>query len=111
MSKINALLPTLKGKLLEISIGDDYEELVMSDHVKKVNGVIYGFLKDIVDDFIILDCFYINKQNEIKSGNIIYINTWAIKAFTEVNSSGSLNDVLLGSGHTRKIKAMLGFND
>lgn len=111
MSKMDALLPILKGKLLEISIGDEYEELVMNDHIKKVNGVVYGILEDIIDEFIVINCYYITKQNELKLGNIVYINTWAIKAFTQVNSRGCLNDVLLGSSHTRKIKAILGLDE
>lgn len=111
MSNMNSLLPILKGKLLEVSIGDEYEELVMSDHVKKVNGVIYGILKDIVDEFIVLDCYYLTKEGELANGNIVYINTWAIQAFTQVNASGCLNDVFLSSSHTRKIKALLGLDE
>ncbi len=108
---MDSLLPTLKGKLLEISVGDEYEEIVMSDHVRKVNGVIYGILQDIVDEFIVISCYYISKDGKLQSGNVVYINTWAIKAFTQVNASGCLNDVFLSSDHTRKIKALLGLND
>ena len=111
MSKMDALLPRLKGKLLEISVGDEYEEIVLSDHVRKVNGVIYGILQDIVEEFLVLDCYYITKEGQLQDGNIIYINTWAIKAFTEVNSQGCLNDVFLSSDHTRKMKALLGIDD
>ena|SRR5690606_18325538 len=111
MSKLNGLLPKLKGELLEISIGDEYEEILSADSSKKVNGVIYGVLQDIVDEFIILDSFYLDKEGRISSGNIIYINSWAIKMFTKVKSNGCLNDILLSSNHTRKIKYLLGLND
>lgn len=111
MSQMNALLPILRDKLLEISVGDEYEEIILSDHVRKVNGVIYGILKDIVDEFLVVDCYYISKNGDLKHGNIIYINTWAIKAFTQVNSEGCLNDVFLSSDHTRKMKLLLGLND
>jgi hypothetical protein len=111
MSKIDSLLPVLRGKLLEISIGDEYEELQMSDHVKKINGVIYGVLKDIVDDFLILDCYYINQKGLLSDGNIVYVNSWAIKVFTEVKPTGCLNDILLSSSHTRKMKVLLGLDE
>lgn len=111
MSKLSSLLGTLKGELLEISIGDNYEDIVLSDTVKKVNGVIFGTLKDVVDDFLIVDSFFINKDGEVQTGNIVYINTWHVKVFTKVKSNGSLNDVLLSASHTRRIKAILGLND
>lgn len=111
MSKLSSLLETLKGELLEISIGDDYEDIVLSDTTRKVNGVIFGILTDIVDDFLIVDSFFINKNGEVQTGNVIYINTWHVKVFTKVKSNGCLNDVLLSTTHTRRIKTILGLND
>ena len=110
MSEIKSLLPVLKGSLLEISVGDEYEEIVMNDFIRKVNGVIYGTLEDIVDDFLVVNCYYYDKSGNFKNGNIVYINTWAVKAFTKVNSQGCLNDVFLSSANTRKIKQLLGLD-
>lgn len=110
MSDLKRLLPKLKSKLLEIFIGDEYEEIVLSDHVIKVNGVIYGKLEDIVDDFLVINCFYINKEGELVDGNIVYINSWHVKAITEAKK-GSLNDVLLSASHSRKIRQLLGINE
>lgn len=103
---LNSLFVGLKGKLLELSVDDDYEELVLSDHTKKVNGVIYGYLREVVEGFIVLECFYIDNNNTLSLGNRVYVNTDWIKVFTEVNNKGCLNDVLLSSSHSRKIKEM-----
>jgi len=111
MSKLAGLLPKLKGELVEVSVGDDYEDIVLSDTTKKVNGVIFGVLEDIVDDFMILNSLYVNKDGEIKTGNIVYINIFQIKIFTKIKSQGSLNDVLLSSAHSRRIKQLLGLNE
>jgi hypothetical protein len=112
MSKMDALLPRLKGKVLEISIGDEYEELTLNDHIKKVNGIIYGILEDVVDDFLVVSCYYFDKNGALhKRGNVVYINTWSVKVFTELNSRGCLNDVFLSSEHSRKMKALLGIDD
>lgn len=111
MSELKGLLPVLKNQLLEICVGDEYEELLTADSTRKVNGVIYGVLKDIVDDFLVLDSYFLTKEGKINSGNIIYINTWAVKMFTKVNANGSLNDVMLSSDHTRKMKHLLGLNE
>lgn len=111
MSKMDSVLPLLKNELLEVSVGDEYEELLTSDTVKKINGVIYGVLLNIIDDLMVLDCYYLNKNNQLVSGNIVYINTWAVKMFTKANSEGSLKDVMLSAAHTRKMKEILGLND
>jgi len=111
MTEIKDLLPELKNELLEVCVGDEYEEILSADSVRKINGVIYGVLKNIVGDFLILDSYRVDKTGKIVSGNIIYINSWAVKMFTKVDSNGSLSDVLLSSSHTRKIKARLGIKE
>lgn len=111
MSKMDGLLPRLKDELLEFHVGDDYEEIHMADTTKKISGVIYGILRDIVDEFLVVDSFYLDRNGALVSGNIIYINTWAIKMFTKVKYNGCLNDVLLSRAHTRKIKELLGISD
>jgi hypothetical protein len=111
MSSIADLLPNLKDELIELCIGDDYEELVMSDNVRKVNGSIFGYCRDIVGDFVVVDCFFVNKRNEVVPGNRVYINSWSIKAITKVKSNGSLNDVFMSSADARKLKAMLGIDE
>lgn len=110
MSQLKKLLPILQGKLLEISVGDDYEELVLSDHVSKVNGVIYGELDDIVDDFLVVRCYFIDKQGRLVKDNVVYINSWHVKVMKEARN-GSLNDVFLGASHSRKIRALAGIDE
>lgn len=107
MSKMSGLLPYLKDEFVEICIGDEYEEIVQFDNVKKVNSVIYGKLKDIIDDFAVLDCFSIDFKDQVTSGNIVYVNTWQIKAITKITQSSSLNDILASSGAISKIKNSL----
>lgn len=111
MSDISKLLPRLQDELLEIYVGDEYEELVMSDNVRKVNGSVFGYCKDLLGDFLVLDCFYINKKGELVKGNITYINVWSIKAITKVKSNGSLSDVFMSSADTRKLKVLLGLDE
>lgn len=111
MSSILELFPRLKDELVEVYIGDEYEEIVMSDNVRKVNGSLFGYCREVLGDFVILDCFFINKKGELSNGNIVYVNTWSIKAITKVKSNGSLNDVFMSSSDTRKLKSLLGIDD
>lgn len=103
---MDRLFPLIKGRLMEISIGDVYEEIVLSDHTKSINSTIYGTVQDLLGDFLILDCYFSNATGEVSSGNIVMLNTWNIKAMTEVNGSGSLNDVFMGTKDVRKIKRL-----
>lgn len=90
------LLNKYKGKILEIYIGDQIETLNFDDFSVPQNCSIFGRLVDVLDRFIIIDCFYIDKKTKsLKSGNHCYINAFQIRAFTEVNGSGSLADVFL----------------
>jgi len=107
MSDATGILSKLQGKLLEVSVGDEYEEIVLSDHVQKINGVIYGTLVDIIGDFFVLNCYYMDNSKNLRQGNLVYLNSWNIKAFTELNNEGSLNDVFLSAPHTRRVKELL----
>lgn len=111
MSKLDGLLPRLKGEMLEICIGDEYEELVLFDNVRKVNTVIYGTFEEVVDDFVIINSFFTDVDGEFKQGNILYINTWHIKAFTKLKSNGSLGEAFMSSDHSNKVKRLIGFNE
>lgn len=108
MSDIKSLLTKIKNKYMEILVVDDYEDLVLSDFTQKVNSAIFGKVVDLIGDFLVVECLYFTADGELKTGNIIYLNTWNIKAMTELNDKGSMNDVLLGVNHARKIKKLLG---
>jgi hypothetical protein len=108
MANLVELLPDLQDQLIEICVGDEYEELLTADSTRKVNSVIYGILKDVIDNFFVVDSFYLTKEGKLSSGNILYINSWTVKLITKVKPAGSLNDVMLSAEHTRKIKYLLG---
>ncbi len=112
MSSVADLLPYLQNKYVEISIGDEYEEIVMSDHTKKINVVIYGKVIGTVADFLILNCFYIDSDNNLQKDNTVYLNTWNIKAITEITpENNGLNSVFLSASHNKKIRKLLGLID
>lgn len=108
MKDLEKLLPRLRNKFLEITLGDEYEEIVLSDFTRKINGIIYGKLEDVIGDFLVLNCFYVNREGELCSGNMIYLNCWQVKAMTEVKTNGSLNDAMVGTEHINKIRRLIG---
>lgn len=102
------LLKQYKGKILEIYIGDQIETLNFDDYSVPQNCSIYGKLIDVLDRFIILDCYYIDSQTKkLKSGNHLFLNAFQIRAFTEINGIGSLSDVFLHSKDALKIRKLI----
>lgn len=93
------------GKIVEIYIGDQYETINFDECSVPQNCTIYGKLIEVLDRVIKIDCFYIDKiTKEVKYGNIVYINSFQIRAMTEVNEQGSLSDIFLSIYDTAKIK-------
>jgi hypothetical protein len=101
------LVTRFKGKVIEIYIGDQYETLNFEDSSQPQNCIIYGRLLDILDRFILLDCFFIDKNHNLKTNNLIYINLFQIRVMTELNSNGSLSDIFLSAKDSEKIKKAL----
>ncbi len=101
------LLTKLKGKTLEIYIGDQSETLNFEDYSIPQNCVIYGRLTDVLDRMIILNCFYMDKSGKLRDDNRVYINTFQIRAMTELDNSGSLKDVFLNVKSAEKVRNLL----
>jgi hypothetical protein len=107
MENIKVLLDHFKDKYVQIYIGDQYEEIQQFDFSQTINGTIYGKLLDISGEFLILDCFYYDNRN-LKSGNIIFVNSWHIKVISEIKKEGSISDVLLSVEDINVVKKLIG---
>ena|ERR1700733_1398263 len=102
------LLNKYKGKVLELYIGDQYETLNFDDYSTPKNCSIFGTLIDVLDRFVIFDCYYMDqKTRELRSGNRIFINAFQIRAFTEVNGKGSLGDIFLSVDDAKEIRKLI----
>jgi hypothetical protein len=99
------LLYKLKGKLLELYIGDQAETITYEEYSVPQNCIIYGKLVDIFDRFVVLDCYFVDgRTKQVANGNIVYINSFQIRAMTELNANGSLNDIFLDAKSSEKIR-------
>ena len=102
------LLIKYKGKVLELYIGDQCETLNFEDFSVPQNCSILGNLIDVLDRFIILDCYYVDaKTKQLKTGNNVYINAFQIRAMTEVNDKGSLGDIFLHVNDSKLIRKLI----
>lgn len=98
------LLLKFKGKIVELYIGDQYESLEFEGYSMPQNCIIYGRIIEVLDRFIVLDCFYVDNRNEVRNNNIVYINAFQIRAMTELNSQGSLADIFLSTRDGERIR-------
>lgn len=99
-------LLSLRGKILELYIGDEAESLNYDEGSTRQNSSIFGELIDVLDRFIIMDCLYIDNDGNIKRGNKIYINTFQIRAMTVLDGHGSLRHISLNVRDAAKIRDM-----
>lgn len=84
----------LKGKYLELYIGDQCETMNYDEISVPQNCSIFGQLIDVFDRFLILNCLYV-KNGEVLTENKIYINAFQIRAMTILDGHGSLQDIFL----------------
>jgi len=102
------LIENFVGKLVEIYIGDQCETLTFEDYSVPQNCIIYGKLIEVMDRFLVLDCYYVDKKtNEVKSGNICYLNSFQVRAMTALNGNGTLNDIFLNAKSSEKVRKTL----
>jgi hypothetical protein len=102
------LLNKFRGKILEIYIGDQCETMNYDEVSVPKNCSIFGKLVDVLDRMVVLDCYYIDSASkQVVSGNITYINSFQIRAMTEVDGKGSLGDIFLSVNAASKIRKMI----
>lgn len=100
------LIQRFKGKFLELYIGDQAESVNWDDYSVPYNSSIFGKLIDVLDRFIILECLYV-RDGELQTGNLIYINTFQIRAMSEINHEGSLKDIFLHIKDADQVRSLL----
>lgn len=99
------LAKTLLGKVVEVYIGDNYENVNYDDATVNYAAVLVGKVVTAYAECLVLNCVYIDQQTkQHKFGNIVCLNERAIRTITEVNDSGVLRDTFLSTRDSRVIK-------
>ena len=96
------------GKLVEVYIGDTYEDLKFEDSTQKCPAVLIGKMMDAYGECLVLDCAYVEQGTKVvKFGNIVCLNERSIRTITEVDGSGMLRDTFLNSKDGKVVKSAL----
>lgn len=99
---------TLKNRVVEIYVGDTFEDIKYDDSTTKVVAVVVGKVIDAYAECIILDCAYADQATgKLKFGNIICLNERAIRFLTEIDEAGLLRDIFISTRDGKLIKDLL----
>ena len=96
-----------KDKLLEIYLGDSYEEVSVEQISVAYPAVICGKVIGAYRECLILNCAYVEKNkfdNKMKMGNYVFVNERSIRFLNEIDGKGILEDMFLRSRESLTVK-------
>lgn len=99
---------TLKDKIVEIYVGDTFEDIRYDDSTQKCAAVLVGKVITAYAECLVLNCAYIDEHKKIKFGNIVCLNERAVRTITEVDESGLLKDTFLSTRDSKIVKDLFG---
>ena len=96
------------GKVVEIYIGDTYEDIKFEDSTQKYPAVLVGKVVTAYAECLVLNCAYLDQRTkDVKFGNIVCLNERGIRTITEVDDTGILKDTFLNSRDGKIVKDLL----
>ena len=99
------VLAQLKGKYIEVYIGEIFEDIKLEEFSMPQISTSYGKIVEVLDRFLVLDTLFIDKQTgELCGNNRVYLNTFQIRLFSVLDDTGSLEDTFLSGKHAHKVK-------
>jgi hypothetical protein len=96
------------GKVVEVYVGDTFEDVKYDDSSVKYVAIIVGRVIIAYAEMLVLDCAYIDQQTKkLQFGNIVCLNERGIRTITTIDDSGILRDTFLNSRDGRIVKNLL----
>lgn len=96
------------GKFVEIYLNDTYEEVSTEQVSTEYPAVFCGKVIGAYGSCLVVNSVFIDRKDHkghtAKMGNIVFINERSIKALSEVDGNGTLEDMFLRSRETIGIK-------
>ena len=97
------LAESLKDKVIEIYLGDSYEEVSTEQISVSYPAVICGKIVSAYRECLVISSIYVDKKRVVKPGKLIFINERAIRALSEVSGDSFLEDMFLRSKESLKV--------
>lgn len=93
-----------KGKMVEIYLGDSYEEVSTEQISVSYPAVFCGEVIGAYKECLVIKTAYIfGKANKRKDGNLMCISERAIRALNEIGGDSSIDDVFMRSRNSAEL--------
>jgi hypothetical protein len=93
-----------KDRFLEIYVGDSYEELSTDQVSVSYPAVFCGKVVAAYRECLVVNSVFVDKGKHMKLGNLIFISERSIRALTEIDGNGIIEDMMLRSKESLDIK-------
>jgi len=95
-----------KDRIVEIYIGDTFEDIKWEDSTSKSPAILVGKIIAGYAECVVLNCAYMDQRSkDLRFGNIVCLNERGIRTVTEIDESGILKDTFLDSKDGKIIAA------
>lgn len=94
------------GKFIEVYVGDSYEDVSTEQISTSYPAVFCGKVITAYRECLIMNCVFVNGSNNLQLGNMMFINERAIRALSEVDGNGIIEDMMLRSKETLAIRTL-----
>lgn len=98
------LAETLQDKLVEIYLGDSYEEVSVEQISTSYPAVFCGKIVSAYRECLVINSVYVDKSKTINIGNLVFINERAIRALKQIDGKGVLEDMFLRSKESLDVR-------
>lgn len=95
-----------KDRFLEIYVGDSYEELSTDQVSVSYPAVFCGKVIAAYRECLVISAAFVDRGKHIKLGNLMFISERSIRALTEIDGNGIIEDMMLRSKESLDIKAL-----
>ena len=102
------LAEALKDKLIEIYLGDAYEEVSVDQISTSYPAVFCGKVVAAYRECLVINCVFVNDSKKVQIGKLMFINERAIRALNEIDSCGVLQDMLWKSSESLNMLKFVG---
>jgi hypothetical protein len=98
------LAEIFQDKFLEIYVGDSYEDVSTEQISTTYPAVFCGKVIAAYRECLIINCAYVDNGRHLRLGNLVFVNERAIRALTEIDGHGIIEDMMLRSKESLDIK-------
>lgn len=98
------LAAVFKDKFIEVYVGDAYEDVSTEQISTTYPAVFCGKVIAAYRECLVLNCAFAGQTGTLQMGNMMFINERAIRALSEVDGHGTVEDMMLRSKETLDIK-------